>query len=320
MLASAPGIIIVMLARMLFGITAGNIPVAAAYIADYSLPSHRRQAIGILTGCVGLGGILGAGLAGLLSEYSLVAPLYAAVMFTLVAGVVTLLLLNNASSVPPQKVINGTRKVPFSTVLMSPVIRTLIILMLCHCFAYGLYSSQMPVFLGETFIWNSHAFGTKELSFIIVADGIINVIVQIFLLGSLNRYATERNLIIFIFSLICFGVLIAGFASTIPVLALAVLCISTGDALAKPTYLAALSVHAPNERQGLVMGSAQALNAITDIFTPVLGGFIMGYALYGVWIGIVVAVTVVGAIVALIQLPKSDPESDESREKHTSTG
>ena len=123
-------------------------------------------------------------------------------------------------------------------------------------------------FLGETFIWEGHAFGTKQLSYIIMADGIINVLVQIFLLGWLSRYVTERNLILLIFTLIGCGFMVAGLAGTIPVLALAVLCISTGDALAKPTYLAALSVHAPPERQGVVLGSAQAMNAVTDIFSP----------------------------------------------------
>ncbi|MDI5536127.1 hypothetical protein MJM28_27280, partial [Salmonella enterica subsp. enterica serovar Montevideo] len=38
---------------------------------------NRRQAIGILTGCIGLGGIVGAGVSGWLSRISLSAPIYA---------------------------------------------------------------------------------------------------------------------------------------------------------------------------------------------------------------------------------------------------
>jgi len=50
-------------------------------------------------------------------------------------------------------------------------------------------------------------------------------------------------------------------------LALAVVCISTGVALARPTFMAALSVHVPPQRQGVVMGTAQSLVAATDIVT-----------------------------------------------------
>ncbi|EJN1757933.1 MFS transporter [Klebsiella quasipneumoniae] len=309
MLAVAPGIVMVMLARALFGMTAGNIPVAAACIAEYTLPAYRRQTMGILTGSVGLGGIVGAALSGLLSEYSLATPLFAAVILTLVAAIVTFFLPDNGPVVSLPVKDAGSAGVSFRAVLMSPVIRTLIIVMLCHCFAYGLYSSQMPVFLGETFIWEGHAFGTKQLSYIIMADGIINVLVQIFLLGWLSRYVTERNLILLIFTLIGCGFVVAGLAGTIPVLALAVLCISTGDALAKPTYLAALSVHAPPERQGVVLGSAQAMNAVTDIFSPLLGGFILGYALYGIWLGTAVSAAIAGAVMAFIYLPKGIPEA-----------
>ncbi|MBN9054245.1 MAG: MFS transporter, partial [Rhizobiales bacterium] len=90
----------------------------------------------------------------------------------------------------------------------------------------------------------------------------------------------------------------------IPVLGFAVLCISTGDALAKPTYLAALSVHVPSERQGVVMGTGQALVAVTDITSPVLAGFILGLGLYGAWIGAAVAIAIIGAFIAATRLPR----------------
>lgn len=48
---------------------------------------------------------------------------------------------------------------------------------------------------------------------------------------------------------------------------------------------------------------------VTDMVSPVLGGFILGYALYGVWISVAVAVAIAGAMVTIAWLPKSDPES-----------
>ncbi|ECU6487063.1 MFS transporter [Salmonella enterica] len=157
----------------------------------------------------------------------------------------------------------------------------------------------------DTFIWNGLPFGPKALSYLLMADGVINIFVQLFLLGWVSQYFSERKLIILIFALLCTGFLTAGIATTIPVLIFAIVCISIADALAKPTYLAALSVHVSPARQGIVIGTAQALIAIADFISPVLGGLVLGYALYGVWIGIAIAVAIIGLVTAMIYLSKS---------------
>lgn len=51
--------------------------------------------------------------------------------------------------------------------------------------------------------------------------------------------------------------------------------------------------------------TAQALIAIADFISPVLGGFVLGYALYGVWIGIAISVAIIGLVTAMIYLSKS---------------
>ena len=304
LLAIAPSVAFILIARALFGLTGGNISVTAAYIADHTDASNRRRAMGILVGGAGLGGIVGAGLSGFLSEMSLTIPVLAALGLVATSIFVTSLCLDGGRSTKTAKERPRGGKISLRAIAASPVVRALVIVMLCHFFAYGTYISQMPVFLAETFQWHGHAFGAKELSYLIMLDGAVNVFAQVFLLGWLGKHLTERDLILLIFLLICLGFITAGVAKSIPVLVIAVLCISTGDALAKPTYLAALSTHVPSERQGVVLGAAQSLLAVTDIIAPVLGGFILGYALYSLWIGIAVVVAIVGALIAAARLPR----------------
>ncbi len=304
LLALAPSVAFVLVARALFGLTAGNISVTAAYIADHTDAANRRRAMGILMGGAGLGGIVGAGLSGILSDISLTMPVLAALGLVVASIVITSLRLDGVRPTNTAKEQSHGGNISFRAIIASPVVRALVIVMLCHFFAYGTYISQMPVFLAETFQWNGGVFGAKELSYLIMVDGAVNVVAQVFLLGWLGKHLTERNLILLIFLLICLGFLTAGIANTIPVLIIAVLCVSTGDALAKPTYLAALSIHVPSDRQGVVLGAAQSLLAVTDIIAPVLSGFILGYALYSLWIGIAVAVAVVGALIAATRLPR----------------
>ncbi|KQV36509.1 MFS transporter [Rhizobium sp. Root1204] len=312
LLAVAPNVLVVIIARALFGLTGGNFSAAAGYVADHTAPEDRRRALSILTGGVGLGGIVGAGLSGFLSDTSLTLPIFAALFLSIGAIGLTLFALKRDQAPSAQAGPYERKKISFRAIVSSPVIRILIVVMLCHFLAYGIYSSQMPVFLAQTFIWNGQAFGPQHLSYIVAADGVINILVQLFLLGWLGRRFSERQLIILIFGLICAGFLIASLAKTVPLLALAVLCVSTGDAMAKPTYLAALSVHVPENRQGVVMGSAQSLGALTDIVSPLIGGLILGHKLYGVWIGLAIAVAAIGAVLAAARLPSTDPETRKS--------
>lgn len=161
-----------------------------------------------------------------------------------------------------------------------------------------MFNSQLAVFLNDTFTWDGHAFGPTELGYLLTADGAINIVVQLFLLRWLGRVFSERNLIVLIFGILSFGYLVAVLATGIPMLALAVLCVSTGVALARPTFVAALSVRVPAERQGVVMGATQSLVAATDIVTPVLAGLILGESLYGAWIAVVMTVAVLGGVLA----------------------
>ena len=304
LLSLAQSIFTVLLARFLFGFTAGNFSAAAAYAADNSSTNTRRQAIGIVNAALGLGAIVGAGLSSILSEISLIAPIYMALALSVSGVVVTTFGLKGGRVVEHAEGEADQTKISFRAITSSPVIRVLIVVMLCHFFAYGMYTSQLPIFLADRFVWNGYALGPREFSYIIAADGAINIFVQLFLLGWLGKFFSERQLIVLIFALICTGFVSVGLANTIPVLAFAVLCISTGDALAKPTYLAALSIHVPSERQGVIMGTGQALVAVTDITSPVMAGFILGLGFYGAWIGAALAIAIIGAFIAATRLPR----------------
>lgn len=314
LLALAKAVFPVLLARMLFGFTGGTLTAAAAYAADHSSPANRRQAIGILNAGVGLGGIVGASLSGYLSGISLTVPIYAAMALSAASLVVTTIWVKGSHAAshrfderaPNEATLD---KVSFRSIVSSPLVRVLVIVLLCYFFAYGMYSSQIANYLQATFVSEDSPFGPRELGYIMAADGAINIIVQLFLLQRLGRYFTERRLIVLICAIVAVGYITVGFATTLPVLAFAILCVSVGDAMARPTFISALSVHAPQERQGIVIGTTQSLIAMTDVVSPVLAGFLIGQALYGVWTGGVVAFVAIAAVIAWTRLPSTDPEA-----------
>src|SRR5919112_6101155 len=86
MLAMAHSITMLFLARIVDGLSGGNVSTARAYVADVTEPKDRAKAYGLIGAAFGLGFILGPALSGVLSGISYTAPIWAAAGITLVAA------------------------------------------------------------------------------------------------------------------------------------------------------------------------------------------------------------------------------------------
>src|SRR6266850_6373349 len=87
MMALAHNIVMLFAARIVDGLSGGNISTARAYVADITEPKDRARAYGLIGAAFGLGFIMGPALSGLLSHVSYTAPIWAAAAITLVATI-----------------------------------------------------------------------------------------------------------------------------------------------------------------------------------------------------------------------------------------
>ena len=85
MLAVAQSLTMLFVARVVDGLSGGNISTARAYVADITEPSDRARAYGLIGAAFGLGFILGPAISGVLADVSYTAPIWAAAAITLVA-------------------------------------------------------------------------------------------------------------------------------------------------------------------------------------------------------------------------------------------
>src|SRR3982751_2430904 len=85
MLAMAHTLVLLFLARIVDGLSGGNISTARAYVADITEPKDRTRAYGLIGAAFGLGFIMGPALSGVLAHISYTAPIWAAAGVTLVA-------------------------------------------------------------------------------------------------------------------------------------------------------------------------------------------------------------------------------------------
>src|SRR6266700_7830465 len=86
MLALAHSIAMLFAARIVDGLSGGNISTARAYVAEVTEPRDRARAYGLIGAAFGLGFIFGPALTGILAQVSYTAPIWAAAALTLVAA------------------------------------------------------------------------------------------------------------------------------------------------------------------------------------------------------------------------------------------
>src|SRR4029453_16126180 len=85
LLAMAHSLALLFIARIIDGLSGGNISTARAYVADVTEPKDRARAYGLIGAAFGLGFILGPALSGVLARVSYAAPIWAAAAITLLA-------------------------------------------------------------------------------------------------------------------------------------------------------------------------------------------------------------------------------------------
>src|SRR5437867_7288216 len=91
MLALAHSIALLFAARIVDGLSGGNISTARAYVADVTEPKDRARAYGLIGAAFGLGFILGPAISGVLAHVSYTAPIWAAASVTVGAAGIALL-------------------------------------------------------------------------------------------------------------------------------------------------------------------------------------------------------------------------------------
>ena len=95
------GMIMLYIARILDGITGGNITIAQAYVSDITSQEDRAQGLGLLQAAFGMGFIFGPAFGGILSNFGVLAPFIGAVIIT--SGTLLLTYFTLKESLPPEE-------------------------------------------------------------------------------------------------------------------------------------------------------------------------------------------------------------------------
>ncbi len=267
-------------ARILDGVTAGNITVAQAYISDVTDEKNRAKGLGLIGAAFGLGFIIGPALGGLLSKAGYSVPAFAA------AGVAALNLLAigfflpESLSLARRAEMAQVQRPPFTLAALLHALRRPVVGPLLHLrFFYGLAFSLFQ----SIFSLYAQAIGltADRTGYVLAYVGLISVIVQGGLIGALTKRFRENSLILS--GLWVMGFSFIGWALTrdLWTLLIVLLPLAVSGGVLNTVIQSALTKSVARDELGGTLGLAGALEAVTRVIAPTVGGFLLGSL--GVW-------------------------------------
>ncbi|WP_187639545.1 MFS transporter [Paraburkholderia podalyriae] len=298
LLACAGNLLIVFLARILDGITSGNLSVASAYAVDHSSPQNRRRAIGLVSAAVGVGMMVGPSLSAGLSRISISAPILAAALLSALSATVNVIFLPGDDKSAPGK---GKRQVlSLWRTLRSPGAAPVLLVLALFYFGFSMYVSQFALFLQAHYVWNGAAFGPREVGYIFTASGAINIIVQTVAMKKLDEVIPENLLAAVSLPLFSIGLSIFNFLPGLAPLAVGLVMASVGTAMTRPTLMAALSMTSSPQQQGAIMGLNTSLMAVCNVIAPLVAGALIDHGLYFGWAFAIASIMAAGGCCTLV--------------------
>ncbi len=298
-----------LLGRIVQGVTAGDLPALFAYLADVTPPEKRARRFGILGALSGIGTMVGPALGGLLAAVDVDLPVFATAVIAALIAVLSIFLL--PESLPREKRIPRltlSALHPFAVfrdVFQRPELRPLMIGLVLVGLPFGFFVNNFSVLGLDVIAWDATAIGLLT-----ACVGIVDITIQGWLLGVLLPRIGER------------GVIVSGIvAQAVGLVALAVLAsvftqpwlfvvgalaLAAGQGAATATMDGVLSNAVADDEQGWLAGAAQSLNSGLGVIAPILAGVLYAHIAHAApyWLG---AAMMIGAGVVLGRTRMTSP-------------
>ena len=264
MMALAQSLTMLFLARIVDGLSGGNISTARAYVADVTEPKDRAHAYGVIGVAFGLGFVLGPALSGVLSRYSYTAPIWAAAALTLVATVMAWLWL--PETVHRTRAGAGNPFTFLVPLLRRPRVGRMLVIDFVYWCAFAIFQTTFALFAARRF-----GFDAPRTGYVLAGFGLLGAVVQGGLIRPLARTFGDKSL--FMLGLIfgATGLAGAAVAPTVPIFLLALVPLALGIGFGHPTVASLVSKASSRDEQGRMQGAASAVESLGRTVGPVWG-------------------------------------------------
>ena len=317
MIGAAPNVTVLFIARILDGITGGNIIVAQAYITDITPPAKRTESLGYSFAAFGLGFVFGPALGGTLSAaFGPRIPFFMAAVAAALTVILTWFTLTETLT-PEQRMKNrqarGGGISPSEVLRNAPLLAVLLIAFIGQ-FAMGMMQASFALF-GDAVLFAGYSDRIVDLGIgiLLAVVGLSQFLTQTLLIRRVLPRLGEANLVII-------GSLLRGIGMFFLAIATAAwygipgsIFFPVGVGLMMPPLQSLSTRMVPDEVRGGVLGMYQSTVGLATIFSTALAGAI--FALdphYPYWLGMGLSLFALIPAYFFLKRPSHRPKPEET--------
>ena len=317
MIAFAPSSSVLFAARILDGITGGNIIVAQAYITDITPKERRTEALGIIYAAFGLGFIFGPAIGGILS--GTVGPTVAFVLAALAATLVVFLTWRtlDESLTPEQRAKNrqkGGATLSPNNVLKNHYLLMILLVAFVGQFVLGILQSTFALY-GAAVLFAGYTQQITDLGIGLLLSivGVTQLVTQLVILPRLVKRVKDPIIVIIGLSVRGVGVFIFAVALTPYVGAFGSMAFALGMGLLMPPLQSLATRTVDDELRGGVLGVYQSVVSLSTIISTAVAGVLFAISPttpYWICVGLSLVALIPASFLAkkLPPQPRQQPE------------
>ncbi len=270
MFAEARSLIILFAARILDGLTGGNVSVAQAMVADTSTSENRAKRFGILGSSLAFGFVIGPFIGGVFNKISPQAPFFFAAAISLMGTLCAAFLLKETNRTSKESRVNFKDKFKFKsllTTLKRPIIGTAIFT------GFLLTMAQFTMIIGfQTFSVDILKITPLTMGFFLAGFGFCGIIMQLSVPFFIKTFSS-KPMILLLSTILCFAAMfVSGFISLLIPFAVCLCIYGLFNGLRNPMLNAIIADNIDKTEQGKILGINQSYASIGQTVGPLTAG------------------------------------------------
>ncbi len=264
----ANSLLLLFAARILDGITGGNISVAQAMVSDISSAKERAKNFGLLGSAFGFGYVIGPAIGGLLSKLGDRVPFYFAAAMALLGMLLTLFFLKETSLKKTREANKENKLFNFKaliSVLKMPYIGASVFM------GFLLTTAQFAMLIGfQTFSADKLKLSQAATGLFYAGFGLSGILMQL-LVPLIGKWISSKSWVLLVSTILCSAAMAwCGLASGFFGFALGIGIYGLFNGLRNPMLNAIIADSMDEKQRGLVMGVNQSYASIGQTIGPLM--------------------------------------------------
>jgi len=271
----ATSLLMLFAARILDGITGGNLSVAQAYISDVTDAKNRAKGLGLIGAAFGVGFIIGPVTGGLLSQYGYNVPAFVAAGLSFINFILIFAWLPESLTKEKREQLGEQKKPAVTlgalfTALKRPFTGSLLITRFFFSLAFAIFQTIFSLYALAKFNLTA-----RDTGLLLTYVGILSVFVQGFLVGRLTNRFREDHLITFAVGLMTISLIGWALAPSVFWLLVVLTPTSLSGGILNTLLSSTLTKSVAAQEIGGILGLSASIESSTRIIAPILGGALL---------------------------------------------